>query len=255
MAVSRMTESFFFSNERILEDYLAAHSEHFGDLVVRRQPRTLMNGQPDILLMKRLAILDSVEIKVGSTCETTLGQVLDYAHWASQLTMEEVVDLAAEGRSPIDLPIVFEKRFGKPLPTELAGPPSLTLVASTFDRRTYHGIEYLRSRVCRSGHCAMSRRADRSTSSPSRWRISNDSGGGAWVGVFRCPLVPGRFQRLHPTNLTRMFKRSGPGFLGYSCGTSSRSASSSNCTRSGGELRPSRAGLEAPINGGSSRDR
>jgi hypothetical protein len=143
--MSRMNGWSFFSNERNLEDYLAAHNEHLGDLVIRRQPRTPMNGQPDILSMKRRAILDTAEIKIGSTCEKTLGQLLDYAQWASQLTMEQVVGLAAEGRDPIDLPVAFEKRFGTPLPADLAGPPSLTLVASMFDRRTYHGIQYLKS--------------------------------------------------------------------------------------------------------------
>jgi hypothetical protein len=93
--------------------------------------------------MNGRATLDNLELKYQKTCGNTMGQLLDYARGVSQLTMEDVVKLAAEGESPIDLRAAFEKRFGRPLPEQLGGRSRTTLIASVFDRRTLNGIEYL----------------------------------------------------------------------------------------------------------------
>jgi hypothetical protein len=138
--------SYLYESERELEDHVAAHIDHLDGLIVRRQPRTPLNGQPDLLSVNSLPVLNCVEVKLDSTEKDTMGQVLDYMHWIARLTMDDAVEQAACGRIPVDLPVAFAEHFGRPLPAELAGPPTLTLIASTFDRRTFNGLQYLQER-------------------------------------------------------------------------------------------------------------
>lgn len=133
-----------FSSELQLQAYLVAHPELLNFVVVREGVTTLRNGWLDILGMNEEGTLENVELKLRSTCGNTMGQILDYAHWTQRLSMNDVVDLAEAGENSIDLRAVFEMRFGRPLPTQLGERPRTTLIAARFDRRTIHGIEYLK---------------------------------------------------------------------------------------------------------------
>jgi len=133
--MSRRRDDSMFASELQLEDYLAAHPELLNFVIVRQAPTTLRNGWLDVLGIDEHATLDNAELKYLSTCGSTMGQLLDYAHWMQPLTMNDIVDLAAQGEHPIDLPAVFEERFGKPLPKQLRPPyPALNKAARQLSR-------------------------------------------------------------------------------------------------------------------------
>lgn len=143
MVNKRLPKGSLFTSENELGDHILAHPKLLDSLVVRRYPAIERHGELDVLTMDGRGRLNNVELKYQKTCGSTMGQILDYARGVSRLTMENIVELAATGPAPIDLPADFEKRFGRPLPRKLGGRPRTTLIASRFDRRTFNGIEYL----------------------------------------------------------------------------------------------------------------
>lgn len=141
---------------------------------------------------------------------------------------------AARGRAPIDLPAAFALRFGKPLPGQFGGPVTFTLIASTFDRRTFNGIEYLQTsgirvralryvRRGRSMNVVPCTAADLNRTAQRASRVGPSDGR---------RLVAGG--RLRPTRFTGTFVTSGRSTRVSSCGSLSRSASFGRVTGNGG---------------------
>jgi phage gp36-like protein len=153
-AIWRMTEagpvSLEFQRlgmEERLEDMIFADPSLVGLdlLVVGRQVPTLWGGYIDLLGVDSDGHLHVLELKRDRTPREVVAQILDYASWAQDLTLEEVSETFAE-RNEAVFADAFGERFSIPLPDVFNPDQRLTIVASELDPASERIIEYLASR-------------------------------------------------------------------------------------------------------------
>lgn len=154
MAIWRMTEagpvSLEFQRlgmEERLEDMIFADPSLVGLdlLVVGRQVPTQWGGYIDLLGVDSDGHLHVLELKRDRTPREVVAQILDYASWAQDLTLEEVSETFAE-RNEAVFADAFGERFSIPLPDVFNPDQRLTIVASELDPASERIIEYLASR-------------------------------------------------------------------------------------------------------------
>jgi hypothetical protein len=111
-------------------------------LIIGRQVTTSHNGRIDLLAIDREGNLTIIELKRDRTPRDVVGQVLDYASWASGLGAEEINAIAQEklGKS---LGAAFFERFDAPLPEVLNTSHRMLIVASELDPSSKRIVEYL----------------------------------------------------------------------------------------------------------------
>lgn len=132
-----------FKRERDLEDFLINNPEHLGLLIIGRQVRTPFSGRVDLLGIDAEGNLIVIELKLGATRPEVVAQLLEYGHWAAQLALHELIEIASQHRLCTDLPAAFGMYFGHALPDVVNRAQVLTIVAPTYDATTYHSIEAL----------------------------------------------------------------------------------------------------------------
>jgi hypothetical protein len=165
--------------------------------------------------MNKFAVLDCAEVKVGSTDKDTMGAS---GPWAGAYRP----------------PCCFRSTIPQASARSVRGPVTFTLIASTFDRRTFNGIEYLQTsgirvralryvRRGRSMNVVPCTAADLNRTAQRASRVGPSDGR---------RLVAGG--RLRPTRFTGTFVTSGRSTRVSSCGSLSRSASFGRVTGNGG---------------------
>ena len=132
--------------EERLEDWLATDISILDPnlLVIGRQVRTSFGGEIDLLCLDSVGDTVVVELKKGKTPRDVAAQVLDYASWVKDLSVEEITDIAnGYLESPGSLALAFQERFEKPLPDELNLGHRSLIVAESMDASTERIVRYL----------------------------------------------------------------------------------------------------------------
>jgi hypothetical protein len=132
-----------FKRERDLGDFLVEHPEHLGVLIIGREVRTPFCGRIDLLGIDPVGNLVVIELKLGATKPEVVAQVLEYGYWAKERSRDELIEIASRQPLCLDLPTAFAKYYGHELPETVNRSQTLTVVASTFDATTHHGLEML----------------------------------------------------------------------------------------------------------------
>ena len=132
--------------EKKLEQWLIADIDIVASdiLVMKSQAVTTWGTKLDLLAIDAEGNLVIVELKRDQTLRDTVAQAIEYAAWASQLSYEEVVDLAAKHFGTVDaFEEAFEKRFGVELPASLNQVQRILVVAPTIDDTTETVVNFL----------------------------------------------------------------------------------------------------------------
>jgi hypothetical protein len=115
-------------------------------LVIGREVETAFGCFIDLLCIDREGDLVIVELKRDKTSREVIAQALDYASWVSDLSSEEISDIASKhlgsGRS---LEEAFREHFKKELPNTLNEGHRMLIVASKIDPSSERIMKYLSS--------------------------------------------------------------------------------------------------------------
>ncbi|MCH8192200.1 MAG: DUF91 domain-containing protein, partial [Chloroflexi bacterium] len=113
-------------------------------LVIGREVPTAFGGRIDLLCLDSRGDLVVIELKRDKTPRDVTAQVLDYASWVKDLTVERINDLANDYLSDTaTLAEVFRDRFGDDLPDTLNVDHRLLIVASAMHDSTERIVRYL----------------------------------------------------------------------------------------------------------------
>lgn len=127
--------------EKRLEDWLEGNIAMLDEdlLVVGRQVTTDYGGTIDLLCIDREGYLVVVELKQGRTPRDVAAQVLDYASWVKDLTVDDV-----ERKAKIEGSLVeaVQERFGS-VPNALCERHRAVIVAEAADDSTERIVRYL----------------------------------------------------------------------------------------------------------------
>ena len=128
-----------------LEDTLAADLSILSPqlMLIGRQVSTAQGKLIDILAMDPEGDLIVVELKRDRTPREVVAQVLDYASWVQDLSLDEIKGIYAEKNDGKELEEGFDEAFGTSLPDELNQNHRLIVVASDLDHSTERIIGYL----------------------------------------------------------------------------------------------------------------
>ena len=133
-------------SEAELQRFLVEDPTLLGEplLVIGREVPTPYGTRIDILAMDGEGNLHVLELKRDRTPREVVAQILDYASWTSQLSREEIRDIARRHLGT-DLEKAFDDTFDSSLPDELNGEQRLTIVAATLDGSSERIVAYLRT--------------------------------------------------------------------------------------------------------------
>lgn len=143
--LAEMTASGINLEER-LENWLESDISMLDDnlLVIGRQVRTPFSGIIDLLCLDNAGDTVIVELKKGKTPREVTAQVLDYASWVKDLSLDRIRDIA-DGYSKLgsSLEDAFASRFDRPLPDTLNVNHRSLIVAEQMDDSTERIVRYL----------------------------------------------------------------------------------------------------------------
>ncbi|MBD2060051.1 DUF91 domain-containing protein [Oculatella sp. FACHB-28] len=115
-------------------------------LIIGRQVRTSYGLLIDLLCLASNGDLVIVELKRDQTPREVTAQVLDYASWVKNLSLEQITEIAnfyLQSRYSKNLEEAFEQKFGVELPEVLNDQHRMLIVASNVDNSTERIINYL----------------------------------------------------------------------------------------------------------------
>lgn len=133
-------------SEREFHDYLKRDPSLLGEplLVIGSEVVTAFGGRLDLLAVDADANLHVLELKRDRTPREVVAQILDYGSWVSELSSEDVLDLAGRHLGqPFEA--AFEGAFGQAPPDEFGSELRLTVVASALDPSSERIVSYLRT--------------------------------------------------------------------------------------------------------------
>jgi hypothetical protein len=130
--------------EERIEDWVANDLSLIGvdGVIVGRQVVTAHGKRIDLLAMDEEGNLVIIELKRDRSSRDIVAQVLDYASWVTNLTTNEVYEIA-QSYHTISLAEVYRKKFAKAPPETLNATHQMIVVASEVDEATRRIIEYL----------------------------------------------------------------------------------------------------------------
>lgn len=130
--------------EQQLEDYIESDPTILGQplLILGRQVQTV-GGPLDLLAMDATGSLHVIELKRDKTPRDVAAQVLDYGSWVSELSHEDVLELFAKRRHPVEFDQAFADLFGEAPPEELNADQVFTIVATSLDPATERIVRFL----------------------------------------------------------------------------------------------------------------
>ncbi|MCH8284006.1 MAG: DUF91 domain-containing protein, partial [Chloroflexi bacterium] len=113
-------------------------------LVIGEEVPTAFGGRIDLLCLDSRGDLVVIELKRDKTPRDVTAQVLDYASWVKDLTVEKINDLANDYLSDSStLDEAFREKFDEDLPETLNVNHRLFVVASKMDDSTERIVRYL----------------------------------------------------------------------------------------------------------------
>jgi Endonuclease NucS len=115
-------------------------------LIIGRQVRTSYGLFIDLLCLASNGDLVIVELKRDQTPREVTAQVLDYASWVKDLSLEQITEIAnsyLQQKYEQNLEESFEQKFGKELPEVLNDKHRMLIVASDVDSSSERIINYL----------------------------------------------------------------------------------------------------------------
>lgn len=131
--------------EKDLHQFLRRDPSLLGErlLVVGSEVITSYGQRLDLLAIDVDGNLHLLELKRDKTPREVVAQVLDYGSWATTLSRDDIIDIAAKH---LDQPFeaAFEDVFGSAPPDELNGDLTLTIVAAELDASSERIVTYLR---------------------------------------------------------------------------------------------------------------
>lgn len=142
----RSLESSSLPAERELHEFLARDPSLLGErlLVIGSEVTTPYGKRIDLLAIDADGDLHVLELKRDKTPREVVAQLLDYATWVTDLSFEEIKNIA-ETHLDTSLDEAFTEVFGDTLPDELNTSLHLTIVASALDNSSERIVTYLRS--------------------------------------------------------------------------------------------------------------
>jgi hypothetical protein len=134
--------------EERLEDWIEDDISMLSDdlLIIGRQIETDYDGKIDLLCIDRVGDLAIVELKRDRTPREITAQILDYASWIKDLSIERIINIANSYLKSIDqqsLEYAFNQKFDTDLPEVLNDSHSMLIVASEIDTSSERIINYL----------------------------------------------------------------------------------------------------------------
>jgi hypothetical protein len=135
--------------EARLENWLASDIRVLSPdlLVIGKQVQTASGGVIDLLCIDRNGDLVIVELKRSKTPRDITAQVLDYASWVSDLSSDQVLEIAAKyGFNDGSLEEAFNAHFGASLPEIVNEQQRMLIVGSRIDSQSERVIKYLSSK-------------------------------------------------------------------------------------------------------------
>lgn len=134
-------------SEAELQRFLVDDPSLLGErlLVIGCEVMTPFGTRIDILAMDGEGNLHVLELKRDRTPREVVAQILDYASWATSLSREEVLAIAARHLGDGAFEPSFEEVFGEAPPDELNSELRLTIVAATLDSSSERIVTYLRT--------------------------------------------------------------------------------------------------------------
>jgi len=111
-------------------------------LIIGRQVEAEPCGTIDLLAIDEAGDLVIVELKRDKTPREVTAQALDYASWVSDLSAEQVIEIAGKYLKK-GLDEAFKDRFGIDLPESLNENHRMLIVGSEIDSRSERIINYL----------------------------------------------------------------------------------------------------------------
>jgi hypothetical protein len=132
--------------EERLENWIAADVAVLdpGLMVIGRQVATAWGGFIDLLCMNEGGDLVVVELKRDKTPREITAQVLDYASWVKDLSLQRINEIAADYLGQAGpLEAAFRRHFGTALPDTLNEDHSMLVVGSEIDASSERIINYL----------------------------------------------------------------------------------------------------------------
>jgi len=112
-------------------------------LIVGRQVTTDFGGRIDILAMDVDGDLCVIELKKEKTPREVVAQVLDYASWIQNLTVERIKDIFRQNNPDLEIEQKFFEQFDTELPEIINENHRLIIVASELDASTERILHYL----------------------------------------------------------------------------------------------------------------
>lgn len=131
--------------EKDLQEFLKRDPSLLGErlLVIGSEVTTPYVSRLDLLAIDVDGNLHLLELKRDKTPREVVAQVLDYGSWASNLSRDEIIDIATKHLDQ-RFEAAFEDVFGIAPPDELNGELHLTIVAATLDASSERIVAYLR---------------------------------------------------------------------------------------------------------------
>ncbi len=142
-------------SEEKLEDMIVAEPRLFSPddewILIGRQERTSTGGRVDLVGLTRDGVPVVIELKKGLSSRDVTAQILEYASWAQELTLDNFCEMyrrftEKEHGVAKDLLVEFRQKFKEDLKKENDGEhdPQLIIIASTFDPVTEKIVAYLK---------------------------------------------------------------------------------------------------------------
>ncbi len=128
--------------EADLHKWLEADPKLLGDLLlIGSEVATDFGGRIDLLALDPAGILHVIELKRDKTPRDVVAQALDYASWATTLTLEDLQDIYRHYKAD-DLGSAFQSLFGTLIPETLSDEHRITIVASSLDASSERIVSY-----------------------------------------------------------------------------------------------------------------
>ena len=131
--------------EMDLEDILFKKVEIINPnlFIIGRQVQTSFGGRIDILTMDIDGNLCVIELKRDKTPREVVAQVLDYASWIQELTIEDIKEIFRQHNHDIEIEQRFSEQFKTELPETINENHCMIIVASELDASTERILHYL----------------------------------------------------------------------------------------------------------------
>lgn len=132
--------------ENELQEFLKRDPSLLGTtlMVIGSEVVTPFGKRLDLLAIDADGNLHVLELKRDHTPREVVAQILDYGSWVSDLSREDVIEIA-EKHLDQRFEAAFVEVFGGTPPDELNGELQLTVVASTLDSSSERIVTYLRT--------------------------------------------------------------------------------------------------------------